>query len=73
MLYPNPGSGLLQWSGANPPAKARVFDALGRLQAQLSFSGGRIDIGHLPAGAYSVQLLDAEGALIATQKVVLQK
>lgn len=63
----------LQWSGGNAPAMARVFDALGRLQWEGNFQDGRLDLGRLPNGTYSIQTLDGTGVLLNTQKVVLHK
>ena len=72
-LHPNPTAGTLQWLGSGVPATARVFDGLGRSSGIFEFQSERLELGHLPAGLYSVQVFDAAGGLLVTQKVILQR
>ncbi len=74
VLYPNPTTGLLQWSGTTGEmVTVRVFDQLGVLAKAQNVNGVQLDLGELPNGLYFVQITGADGALLATQKITLLK
>jgi hypothetical protein len=74
VLYPNPASDLLQWSGTDGEAlQVRIFDFQGAPVLERETADARIELGHLPTGIYLVQLTDARGALLTTQKILLLK
>ncbi len=61
---PNPTNGALRLQGL--PAEARhllVRDALGRVVHEQNTNLYQLELGHLPAGTYLVQVLDTEGDL----------
>ncbi len=63
-LSPNPTNGPLRLQGL--PAEARrlvVRDALGRVVHEQNTNLYQLELGHLPAGTYLVQVLDAGGGL----------
>ncbi len=73
-LFPNPTSGLLQWTGTEGKVVTiRVFDQLGVLVKEQNVDGQQIDLSLLPNGLYFVHLTDAEGILLTLQKVSLFK
>jgi hypothetical protein len=74
VFYPNPTTGLLQWSGTTGEmVTVRVFDQLGVLAKAQNVNGAQLDLGELPNGLYFVQIRGADGALLTTQKVTLFK
>ncbi len=75
VLYPNPTTGLLAWSGTNEqPVLLRLYNNTGQLQVEQNLTSTMVQIGHLPEGFYQVQLLDAKDkSVLATQKVLLIK
>jgi hypothetical protein len=75
VFYPNPSTGLLQWSGLPEGAVLglRVHDALGRLCLERENPTDSADISFLPDGLYQVTLLDKQGGVIAAGRVVLAR
>ena len=75
-LFPNPTTGLVQWSGLSEgeSTTVRVTDALGRLCFEQETKESRADLGGLPDGVYFVTLrLRGNGGLVAAKVVVLTK
>jgi PKD repeat protein len=75
-LFPNPTTGLVQWSGLSEgeSTTVRVTDALGRLCFERETTEGRADLGGLPDGVYFVTLrLGGNGGVVAAKVVVLAK
>lgn len=75
VLYPNPTTGLLTWSGiVDQTVILRIYNSLGQLQMEQDLSGASTQIGHLPGGLYQIQLLDSQSkAVLSFQKVLLVK
>ncbi|MDX1910567.1 MAG: T9SS type A sorting domain-containing protein [Saprospiraceae bacterium] len=74
ILYPNPATGILQWSGTGVEAvRVRVFDLQGALVFDQLVNDALVNARALPNGIYVVQLSDQSGALLTAQKIVLQK
>jgi len=75
VFYPNPTSGLLQWSGLPEGAVLglRVHDALGRLCLERENPTDSVDISVLPDGLYHVTLLGANGRILTAKRLVLAK
>jgi phosphatidylserine/phosphatidylglycerophosphate/cardiolipin synthase-like enzyme len=59
-LFPNPTSGELavDWKGAGTPGDLILRDMMGRVVDQTPLTNGitRLDLGHLPAGIYTVSI-----------------
>jgi hypothetical protein len=75
-LFPNPTTGLVQWSGLSEgeSTTVRVTDALGRLCFEQETTESRADLGGLPDGVYFVTLrLRGNGGLVAAKVVILVK
>ncbi|MDX1910566.1 MAG: PKD domain-containing protein [Saprospiraceae bacterium] len=73
-IYPNPSTGLLQWSGTSGEAVwVRVFDLRGTLVFERQAENARVDLGRLPNGIYFVQLSDMKGSVLTAQKITLQQ
>ncbi|MCS7036372.1 MAG: T9SS type A sorting domain-containing protein [Saprospiraceae bacterium] len=73
MLYPNPASEMLYWSGAQS-VRVRLFNAMGQLAVEQLLVGNALPIGLLPEGLYVAQVFDAQAhTLLAVQKVVLKR
>ncbi len=75
ILYPNPTTGLLTWSGTNgQTVLLRLYNNTGQLQLEQILTRTMVQIGYLPEGLYQIQLLDAKNKLVlASQKVLLIK
>jgi len=74
VVFPNPSTGLLQWSGTTGEmVTVRVFDQLGVLLKEQNLNGTQIDMGLLPNGLYFVQITGTDGVVLTTQKVSLLK
>jgi hypothetical protein len=74
VLYPNPTTGLLQWSGTTGEmVTVRVFDQLGVLAKAQNVNGVQLDLGELPNGLYFVQITGEDGSILTTQKLTLLK
>ena len=75
IFYPNPTTGLLQWSGLPEGAVLglRVHDALGRLCLERENPTDSVDISVLPDGLYHVTLLGANGRILTAKRLVLAK
>ncbi len=68
LLYPNPTNGLLQVQTANVWQKAEVYDVTGRLLYSQPHPTTEIDLGHMPAGMYTVKIYFTSG--VSAQRVV---
>lgn len=74
VLYPNPTTGQVYWSGLNNQAVVlRVFNVLGQLQSEQTVNDNQADLGQLPEGLYALQLFAADNTLLASQKVQIVK
>jgi len=75
VLYPNPTTGILQWSGKpdGESSTLRVHDALGRLCFVRETSEANVDLSGLPNGVYFVTLMGEKGSVVASKVVVLER
>jgi len=73
VLYPNPTSGHLFWSGTTGTIALRVFNSLGLLQMEQKNAENFLDISSLPNGFYTIQLLAPDQTLLANRKLLVQK
>ncbi|PJJ58635.1 serine hydrolase [Hymenobacter chitinivorans] len=75
-LYPNPARGQvhIQFQTAAPGQQLRCLDLLGRemLRSPLPAAGLTLSAAPWPAGLYLVQVLDARGTVLGTQRLVKQ-
>ena len=63
-LSPNPTNGPLRLQGLPPSAQRVVVrDALGRIAHVQSTNLYQLELGHLPAGTYLLQVVDAGGTV----------
>lgn len=73
-LFPNPTSGLLEWTGtAGQSVTVRVFNQLGLLVKEQTVDNNRINLNQLPDGLYLIQISGDNGAVWHTQKCTLMK
>jgi len=73
VLYPNPTSGQVFWSGTTGTIALRVFNSLGLLQMEQKNAENFLDISSLPNGFYTIQLLAPDQTLLANRKLLVQK
>ncbi|MDO8969783.1 MAG: T9SS type A sorting domain-containing protein [Saprospiraceae bacterium] len=74
IFYPNPTTGLLQWSGLPEGTVLGLrVDALGRLCLERENPTESVDISVLPDGLYHVTLLGANGRILTAKRLVLAK
>ena len=60
-FYPNPGEGLLNWSGPEEKTALRLFSTEGKSVWEKTIQGsGQLDLRHLPSGLYILQWLSAQ-------------
>ena len=70
VLYPNPTTGQVYWTGTGEqPIRVRVFNTLGQQLAEVISTTGYTNMGHLQPGIYHVQLLSLENVVLATRKL----
>ena len=70
VLYPNPTTGQVYWTGTDDqPIRIRVFNSLGQQLAEVVSTTGYANLGHLQQGIYHVQLLSLDNAVLATRKL----
>lgn len=65
LISPNPAGSILQWELQGKPlpvVELGIFDPTGRLIHSVKEPGTQIDIGHLPAGWYILQLRNRTGS-----------
>ncbi|MBH8569761.1 T9SS type A sorting domain-containing protein [Microvirga sp. STS02] len=62
-LYPNPSSGKVYLTAAAASRRLAVYDAMGRVQRQLTVQAGatEIDLAGLPAGTYHIVEVESAG------------
>jgi Secretion system C-terminal sorting domain len=73
-FFPNPTSGLLQWTGTEGKiVTIRIFDQLGVMVKEQNVENPQVDLSLLPNGLYFIQMMGAEGTLLLTQKISLLK
>ena len=73
-LYPNPTTGLLQWTGTEGQVVTfQVFDQLGVLVKEQKADNPQVDLSLLPNGLYFVRMTSSDGTLLVDQKVLLMK
>ncbi|MDO8366822.1 MAG: PKD domain-containing protein [Saprospiraceae bacterium] len=75
VFYPNPTTGILQWSGLleAESTTVRVNDALGRLCFERETSEASIDLSRLPDGVYFVALFGKDGQYLTSKALILAK
>jgi len=72
-FYPNPAHDAVFWTGTGSEVVfVRLFNQLGQLQQSWKTDNGFVRASGLPAGIYTVQLSSIEGALLKTQRIILQ-
>ena len=75
-VLPNPVDRelVIRWTG-EPPTQLRLVDATGRVALMVATSGRSavVPIDQLPAAVYLLQFTSANGALVATQRVVVAR
>jgi hypothetical protein len=60
-FYPNPGEGLLNWSGPEEKTTLRLFSTEGKSVWEKTIQGsGQLDLRHLPSGLYILQWSSAQ-------------
>ncbi len=71
-LFPNPTQDKITIEGSAGPYQVSIYDAVGRLHQIFPAvsSSQTIDISALPAGLYTVKVLDTNNSLLEVQKVV---
>ncbi|MCB0845562.1 MAG: T9SS type A sorting domain-containing protein [Bacteroidetes bacterium] len=72
-IYPNPFVGEINLElPANTEGKIAVYLLSGQLAAEKEFSGNQVslDLSELAAGIYAVKVMDSEGNILQTEKVV---
>ncbi|HRH38630.1 MAG TPA: T9SS type A sorting domain-containing protein, partial [Flavobacteriales bacterium] len=71
-VYPNPATDLLTWTRSESAARVVVRDALGQtaLDQRTQTGANSITIERLPAGHYSLELMDTQGATIAHSRFI---
>jgi len=75
IIYPNPVSDQLfvQYTTGNQVVSIHVTDELGRIMLEedaLPASGGTLDFSRIGAGTYFIALMDSDGVILTTEKVV---
>ena len=70
VLYPNPTTGQLYWSGTTGLVTLRIFNTLGVLQLERQSANNYLDVSTLPDGIYTLQLLAADNTLLANRKLL---
>jgi PKD domain len=60
-VWPNPSTGIVQWTGTSGAVRVRVFDAMGRLALEQAATAAHLDLGQLPHGLYRLQILGEDG------------
>ncbi|MBV6438996.1 MAG: hypothetical protein EPGJADBJ_00626 [Saprospiraceae bacterium] len=74
VLYPNPTTGQLFWSGTgDQPVAIRVFNGLGQLAAEMTSANGSADLEQLPEGLYTLQIFAPDNTVLATEKIQIVK
>ncbi|MFZ1687380.1 MAG: hypothetical protein WAU70_08160 [Flavobacteriales bacterium] len=76
-LFPNPAQDVLNVSIGNVqgvPLQAEMLDAMGRSLGSERINGSaQLAIGQLPVGLYMLSLRDLSGAVVATERFVVQR
>ncbi|MBL7964936.1 MAG: T9SS type A sorting domain-containing protein [Flavobacteriales bacterium] len=71
---PNPASDVLRIEGAPAGSQLSLVDAGGRILLDLRLeASGQIDISAMPAGLYVIRLMDAQGALLRTERLTVAR
>ena len=74
ILYPNPGRGIFSIRNSSQSLFiCNIFDAQGRLVSKQESPSLFFNNGNLPAGAYTVQLISADGKLSFTKRLMVEK
>ena len=73
VLYPNPTTGHLYWTGTSGLVTLRLFNALGVLQVERKITDNQLDVSALPDGFYTLQLWAADSTLVANRKLLVAK
>ena len=68
--FPNPTDGIIRFPGIEG-REATVFDGFGRSVLRRKLAASELDLGHLPAGVYTLRVTDAQQA-VYTARVVKQ-
>jgi hypothetical protein len=71
-LFPNPVQDVLTVQGELQGCQLALFDALGRLHRRVQTTGNThtLELSSLPAGVYTVQVLDGAGVVLEVWRVV---
>ena len=72
-LFPNPTSGVVQWTGIIGPVTIRVFNALGILLMERKNIESVMDISPLPNGFYTLQFLNSDQTILTNRKLLVEK
>jgi len=79
LVFPNPATTeiTVQWAGNSTQSEVTIYNTQGQLVLHSTFDvrnstpdSYRVDISSFPSGLYLLQLFDAKGALVKTEKVV---
>lgn len=75
VMYPNPTTGILQWSNLpeGESTTVRVQDALGRVCVERETLEAIIDLSGLPDGVYFVALIGKDGLCLTSKALILAK
>lgn len=72
VMYPNPSSGLVNFSGAKNFDHLQVIDIQGKVLHSGSFDGYQIDLQHLESGIYFLSLYNTKTQQFDHQKIILE-
>lgn len=75
LLHPSPASNELRVGpGAAGPMVVILYDVQGREVLRHTVQGtGTLDLGRLPAGTYAASVTDADGGMLARQRIVIAR
>ncbi len=70
-IFPNPAVDFIQLADPDRQVKSiLVYNLLGRQMMRLGLQhGGKYDISSLPNGIYLIQMVNAQGQILATQRL----
>lgn len=72
-ITPNPSRGRLTLDCPAPGRSLRLYSLSGALVADMPASKAAIRVNNLPAGTYVARLVEANGRLVATQRIIIVK
>ncbi len=71
LVYPNPTSGRINFSGMTNTCSVKLLDPTGKLILSRELEGNSLNMDGLSAGLYFLELTDSHGGSILRQKVLL--